>query len=108
LKYHYNVKDTITLDNDLTKLKIDKNHRMITFDIKDLYVNILITETSTITKHLLTEHNEQHITTQILILLETVLQQYYFSFQNNTYQPEKGVAMGTPTPTPLPKYSYST
>jgi len=25
--------------NDLTKLKIDENHRMITFDIMDLYVN---------------------------------------------------------------------
>jgi hypothetical protein len=95
LKYHSNVKDSITLDNDLTKLKIDKNHRMITFDIKDLYVNILITETSTITKHLLSEHNEEHTTTKILILLENVLQQNYFSFQN-TYQPEKGVPTGSP------------
>jgi retron-type reverse transcriptase len=95
LKCHYNVKDSITLANDLTKLKIDENHRMITFDIKDLYVNILITETLAITKHLLSEHNEEHITTQILILLETILQQNY-SFQNNTYQPKKGVSMGSP------------
>jgi hypothetical protein len=29
LKYHYNVKDSISLANDLTKLKIDKNHKMI-------------------------------------------------------------------------------
>jgi hypothetical protein len=29
-------------------------------------------------------------------LLETILQQNYFSFQNNTYQPEKGVSVGSP------------
>ena len=69
---------------------------MITFDITDLYVNILITETLTITKDILSEHNDEHITTQMLMLLETVLQQNYFSFQNNTYQPEKGISMGSP------------
>jgi hypothetical protein len=30
------------------------------------------------------------------MLLESVLQQNYFSFQNDTYQPEKGVSMGSP------------
>ena len=69
---------------------------MISFDIKDLYVNIPITETLAITKQLLSEHNEEQITTQILLLLESVLRQNYFSFQNNTYQPEKGVSMGSP------------
>jgi hypothetical protein len=95
LKYHYNVKDSVSLANDLTKLKINEHHRMITFDIKDLYVNIPITETLEITKQLLSEHNEEQITTQILMLLESVLQQNYFSFQN-TYQPQKGVSMESP------------
>jgi hypothetical protein len=30
------------------------------------------------------------------MLLESVLQQNFFSFQNNTYQPEKGVSMVSP------------
>jgi hypothetical protein len=30
------------------------------------------------------------------MLLKSVLQQNYFSFQNDTYQPEKGVSMGSP------------
>jgi hypothetical protein len=59
---HYNVKDSVTLDRDLTKLKIDENHRMITFDIKDLCVNIPIKETLRITKTLLLEYNSEHIT----------------------------------------------
>jgi len=50
LKYQHNVKDSISLANELTKLKRDENHRMITFDITDLYVNIPITETLEIRK----------------------------------------------------------
>jgi hypothetical protein len=45
LKYHYNVKDSTTLANDLAKLRIDENHRMITQDIKDLYVTVPIKKT---------------------------------------------------------------
>jgi len=35
LRNHYIVKDSTSLVNDLTKLKIEENHRMITFDIKE-------------------------------------------------------------------------
>jgi len=38
LRNHYIVKDSTALANDLTKLKIDENYRMITFDIKDLHI----------------------------------------------------------------------
>ena len=38
---HYNVTNSTNLANDLTKLEIHENHRMITFDIKDLYINPL-------------------------------------------------------------------
>ena len=88
--------DSTTLANDLTKLRTDENHRMITFDIKDLYVNIPIKQTITIMKNLLSEHNDEYTSKQILKILETILQQNYFSFQSNTYQPEKGVSMGSP------------
>jgi hypothetical protein len=42
---HYNVTNSTNLANDLTKLEIHENHRMITLDIKDLYVNIPTDET---------------------------------------------------------------
>jgi hypothetical protein len=69
---------------------------MITFDIKDLYVNILTKEMLIITKTLLSVHNDEHIPKQILTVLEFILQQNYYSFQNNIYQPKKGVSMGSP------------
>jgi len=41
----YIVKDSTALANDLTKLKIDENHRMIPLDIKDLCINLPTLET---------------------------------------------------------------
>jgi len=96
LRKHYIVKNSTALANDLTKMKLDENHRMITLDIKDLYVNIPIRETLRIAKTLLLENNNEHTTKQIITLLEVTLQQNYFSFCNNIYQPEKGVSMGSP------------
>jgi hypothetical protein len=69
---------------------------MITFDIKDLYVNIPVCETLDITTNLLLRHNDEHITKQMISLLHTILQQNHFSFQNNIFQPYTGIAMGSP------------
>jgi hypothetical protein len=63
--------------------------------IKDLYVNIPIQETLRITESMLEKENSSQITKQIT-LLEAILKQNYFEFQNNIYQPEKGVSMGSP------------
>jgi len=69
---------------------------MITFDIKDLYVNIPIQKTLRTAKTLPLESNNEHTTKQMITLLEVTLQQNYFSFCNNIYQPEKGVSTGSP------------
>ena len=85
-----------TLAQDLTKLNINKKHRLITSDKKDLYVNIPITETIYIARTQLLKHDPE-IITQICRLLETILQQNYFIFQEQIYQPDKGIVMGSPT-----------
>ena len=61
LRNHYIFKDSTALANELTKLKLDENRRMITLDIKDLYVNITIRETLRIAKTLLLENMGHHI-----------------------------------------------
>jgi hypothetical protein len=70
---------------------------MITFNIKDLYVNIPIDETITIMKTQL-KNNKLDIKTveQAVKLLETILRQNYLHFNNKFFQPQKGVAMGSP------------
>jgi hypothetical protein len=73
-----------------------KNFRMIIFDIKDFYVYIPIHESLNITKTLPLEHNDGNVTKQMITLLHIIPQQNYFSFQNNIFQPEKGIDMGSP------------
>jgi len=96
LDNHYTIVNSSTLAQDLTKLNINKKHRLITLDIKDLYVNIPITETIDIARTQLLIYNDPEITTKICRLLETILQQNYFIFQEQIYQPDKGKVMGSP------------
>jgi hypothetical protein len=50
LNSYYNVINLTGLASDLTKLKIHENHKLITFDVKDLYINIPMDETLTFIK----------------------------------------------------------
>jgi hypothetical protein len=79
---------------DLSKLNINDNHKLITYDKKDLFVNIP-KETLLITKAMLLNNNNSQIK-QIITLIRLILSQNYFTFQNKTHQPEKGVSMGSP------------
>jgi hypothetical protein len=42
------------------------------------------------------KHNDTQIAHQVLTLLKEVLSQNYFTFQQRIYQPEQGIAMGSP------------
>jgi hypothetical protein len=96
LNNHYNIKNSISLADDLTKLKINENHKIMTYNKKGLYINIPLKETLRITKSMLTKNNNIQTTKQKITRMETTLHQNYFSFQNNIYQPVKGVSMGSP------------
>jgi len=87
----------------VTKLTVNQNHRLLTLDIKDLYVNILIREPIDITRAHLLKHNDKSTTSQIFTILETVLEQNYFTFQEHIYTPEKGVTMGSPISCIIPE-----
>jgi hypothetical protein len=69
---------------------------MITYDIKDLYVNIPFDKTIKIAKTQLLENNDKQKTKQIIMILKTILEQNYFSYQDTIYHPKKGTAMGSP------------
>jgi hypothetical protein len=96
LHNQYIVTNSTNLASDLTKLEVHENHNLITFDIKDVYINIPITETLNIVKTKFLQNNDTHIAHQVLILLKEVLSQNYFTFQQRIYQPEQGIAMGSP------------
>ena len=92
----YNTTSSNYLANELVKLHINPHQRLLTLDIKDLYVNIPIQESLKLTKDQLTRNNDKHTTHQIMTLLSTILKQNYFQFGDQIYQPDKGVTMGSP------------
>jgi hypothetical protein len=96
LDNQYTVTNSNTLANYVTKVKVTPNSRLLNLDIKDLYVNIPMSEIINITKTQLLKNNDIHTTNQIITLLKIILKQDYFPFQGQIYQPDKGVAMGSP------------
>jgi len=91
----YTVENSTKLANDLVKITLKDSYSLITLDIKDLYVNIPIQETIQTTRSQLLKHNDRTFMNQ-LCSLETILNQNSFTYQNQIYQPTKGVAMGSP------------
>ena len=93
LNNHYKVVNSTNLAIDLTNLKIKETHKLITYDIQDLYVNIPKEGTLTITISMFLKNKDTHIKQQIITLTRLVLSQNYFTFQNKIYQAEKDVTM---------------
>ena len=89
--------NSVNLAAELTQLPINTNCRLMTYDIKDLFVNIPIHEVTDIIKNMFSSPDSQ-ITTQIIELTKAVLSQNYFMFQDKIYHTNKGVAMGAPSP----------
>jgi hypothetical protein len=84
------------LANDLIKLEITDTHKLKTFDIKDLYVNIPILETLNIAQKKNDKEQGPQKTQQIIKLLKVILEQNYLTFQQQIFKPAQGVAMGSP------------
>ena len=82
---------------ELNNIQINENNRIITLDIKDLYGNLPTKNFLHITEFWLNKGNQDQLTIhQTLYLLETILKQNYFQHNNQFYQPNKGIAMGSP------------
>ena len=92
LDNQYNVTNSINLANELIKLEITDTHKLISFDIKDLYINIPTQETINIAQKRMTKNDPQK-TQKIIKLLKVIFEQNYFSFRQHIFQPTQSVAM---------------
>ena len=71
---------------------------MVSFDIKNLHTNIPIKETLEIIKTHLNENKlEIEYLTQLIKIIETIVNQNYFEFNNKLYEQKEGIPMGSPT-----------
>jgi hypothetical protein len=93
----YTAKNAREVAEDLKAIYISEHMKIITLDIKDLYVNLPLQGILHTTKFWLNRNNNTSTTIkQTLQLLETILKQNYFQYNNQTFRPEKGIAMGSP------------
>jgi hypothetical protein len=90
-------RNSTQLANDRHNIKLAETYKLITFDIKDLYVNIPIQEVIQTTESLLRGKKlDKLLIEQAIGLLNTILSQNYCQFEHSFYQPRKGVTMGSP------------
>jgi predicted lactoylglutathione lyase len=82
---------------ELHNIQLNGNNRMISFDIKDLFVNLPVKYILRTTAFWLNRNNnDPMIIEQTLYLLKTILEQNYFQHNHQFYQPNKGITMGSP------------
>jgi hypothetical protein len=75
----YTTKNTHEVAEEHKRIHIDQYMKIITLDIKDLYVNLPIQGILQTTKFWLSKHNNTNTTIeQTLQLLESILKQNYF------------------------------
>jgi hypothetical protein len=98
LNNEYIAQTSADLAQNINNLKINPNCRNISYDITDLYVNIPIQEVLHVTKHFLHQNKmETQRKEQIIAILKEIVAQNYLCFNNEFYQPTKGIAMELPT-----------
>jgi hypothetical protein len=82
LKYEYNITNTAQFAENISKLKLNPEHKLLTMDIKDLYVKTLINHTLNIANKLLNNNNvDEHITGNIISILKMIMNYNYFQLE---------------------------
>jgi hypothetical protein len=99
LSNEYVVSNSINMDHEPIKLKINNNCRVITKYIKDLYVNIPITEVIQVIDNFLNLNGTDMISENQLCIdqLQTVLAQNCFTFPHNVINLQKVLPRDRPT-----------
>ena len=98
LPYIYSTENSQEIVEELIILWINEHMRLITLDIKDMYVNLLITGIMQTASLWLNKHNNNNrqLNEQVLYMLNTFVKQNYFQYDGQIFQPEKGIEMGCP------------
>jgi hypothetical protein len=101
----YNIQNSKHLTTDLQSIEIDKDVRMCSFDIENMYTNIPKLEVINIIENITENHTDITKTNQkeTINILKTVMEQNYFQFNQQYYKQTEGLAMGVPTSTILAK-----
>jgi hypothetical protein len=81
LKREYNIINTTQFAENIRKLKLNSDHKILIMGIKDLYVNIPIIDSLFVTNNLLkANHIDKNIKKEIMSILRMILNENYFQY----------------------------
>jgi hypothetical protein len=81
----------------MSKLKLNPEQKLLTMDIKDLYVKIPISYALNTANKLLNNNRVgEHTTRDVMSTLKMITNQNYFQYEGKFYKPTSGVALGSP------------
>lgn len=91
------IKNSADLINKLKEINYDNDTKFASLDISSMYTCVPVKETIDIIKDGLLRNNiSVDETEEVACLLQTILHQNYFSFNNKMYKQQEGLAMGSP------------
>ena len=94
---NYTIKNSTELIDSIRNSSFDERHIMVSFDVTNLYASVPITSTMQILhKHLTDNDFDLNTIKSILELVEVVLQQNFFIFDDRIYKMTDGLPMGSP------------
>ena len=103
IKEYINLPNKCTVENsnelaqELHKIHFTENHKIVTLDTKNLYVNLPKQGIIQSTIFWLDRNNiNKKIKEQIIQLLNIIIEQNYFQYNNQFFRPENGIAVGSP------------
>jgi hypothetical protein len=93
----YTEENSYEIAQELHKIQVKDNHKIVALDIKNLYVNLPKQGITQPTIFWLDRNNtNKKIKEQIIQLLNIIIEQNYFQYNNQFFRPENGIAMGSP------------
>jgi hypothetical protein len=97
LKCEYNIRNTMQFAENISKMKLGPEHKLLTMGIKDLYVKIPVDSILKFANKLLVNNRvEEQNRKEIIMSLKMITNQNCFQYEGKFYKPATGVAMGSP------------
>jgi hypothetical protein len=94
LPYTYDIHNALHLIRDLKTIEINKGASIFAFEKKNMCTNIQKIETAGIITNILKIN--QNTQKEIIHILETIMAQHYFQYEQKYYKQTDGLAMGAP------------
>lgn len=97
LRYTFSTKNTRQLAQELATFQVNKSQKMITLDVKYLYVNLPMRDILKITSLWFRKknNNDSTLAKRNLELFKVILNQNYFQYGGKMFKLTRGIAMGS-------------